>query len=211
MSTIQHWLAPLLVPLVMVAGCSNGGNGGGTPTTDTTLAPPAGLVERDESPIYAVGITIVPETISNSGGAIAQCTVSPPLAPGLTLDPQTCTITGTPTDPSHATVYTITASNAAGSATTRVEIEVKDAPIPPDGLDYLHRSVVYVANTPITPNISAGREPAALGGAVRHIPPPCWLTAVSSWQGDSAPAGAMRSTRPNCMTRPPVAGRRQAT
>jgi len=154
MSTIQRWLATVLVLLVMVAGCSNGGNGGGTPTTNTTLAPPAGLVERDESPIYAVGSTIVPETISNSGGAIAQCTVSPPLAPGLTLDPQTCTITGTPTDPSHATVYTITASNAAGSATTRVEIEVKDAPIPPDGLDYLHRSVVYVVNTPITPNMS---------------------------------------------------------
>lgn len=155
-----RWLATLLMPLaIAVAGCSNGGGSGGGGNTNA-LAPPAGLVERDESPIYAVGVPVVPETVSNSGGAISQCTVSPPLPPGLSLDPQNCTISGTPAGISHATVYTVTASNAAGSTTTRVEIEIKDTPIAPDGLDYLDRSIVYPTNAPITPNtpISTGGE-----------------------------------------------------
>ncbi len=151
-----RWLATLLMPLaIVVTGCSNGDGG-----TTNVLAAPAGLVERDESPIYAVGVPIVPETVSNSGGAITQCTVSPPLPPGLSLDSQSCTISGTPVGVSHATVYTVTASNAAGSTTTRVEIEVKGAPIAPDGLDYLDRSIIYPTNASITPNtpISTGGE-----------------------------------------------------
>ncbi|WP_244223028.1 Ig domain-containing protein [Cupriavidus lacunae] len=142
---------------IILTGCSNGGSGS---STTNAPAPPAGLVERDESPIYAVGVPVVPETVSNSGGAISQCAVSPPLPPGLSLDPQNCTISGTPTGVSHASVYTVTGSNAAGSTTTRIEIEVKDAPIAPDGLDYLDRSVIYLTNAPITPNmpISTGGE-----------------------------------------------------
>ena len=157
-----RWTAVLFMTLaVAMAGCSNSDNGGtGASATPPAPTAPTGLVARDESPIYAVGITIVPDTVRHSGGDVTQCTVSPPLAAGLTLDPQTCTISGTPTDVSHATVYTITASNAAGSATTRVEIEVKATQIPPDGLDYLHRSVIYVANAAILPNfaISTGGE-----------------------------------------------------
>nr|WP_315594967.1 kelch repeat-containing protein [uncultured Cupriavidus sp.] len=153
-------LATLLMPLAIVlAGCGNGSSDSGGSTTNVVTAP-AGLVERDESPIYAVGVPIVADTVSNSGGAIAQCTVSPPLPPGLNLNPQDCTISGTPTGSTHATVYTITASNAAGSTTTRVEIEVKDVPIAPDGLDYLDRSIIYPINASITPNtpISTGGE-----------------------------------------------------
>ncbi|MEJ8815899.1 kelch repeat-containing protein [Variovorax ureilyticus] len=156
-----HWLATVLVPLATtLTGCSGGGSNdivSGSPT------PPAGLVERDESPIYAVGVPVVPDTVSNSGGAITQCSVSPPLPSGLSLDPQNCTISGTPAGVSHATVYTVTASNAAGSTTTRVEIEVKDAPIAPDGLDYLDRSIVYPANATITPN-----TPISTGGEITH-------------------------------------------
>ncbi|PLP99410.1 kelch repeat-containing protein [Cupriavidus pauculus] len=155
-----RWLAILLMPLaIILTGCSNGGSDSGGSTTNA-LTPPAGLVERDESPIYAIGVPIVAETVSNSGGAISQCTVSPPLPPGLSLNPQNCTISGTPTGSSHAMVYTLTASNAAGSTTTRVEIEVKDVPIAPDGLDYLDRSIIYPINASITPNtpISTGGE-----------------------------------------------------
>lgn len=148
-----HWRASLLSALAIgVTGCSDGG--GGAP------ALPAGLVMRDEAPVYAVNVAVVPETVETSGGAVTQCSVSPPLPKGLNLDPKTCTISGTPTEASHATVYTVTATNAAGSTTTRVEIEVKDAPIAPDGLDYLDRSVIYVTDAPITPNkpISTGGE-----------------------------------------------------
>jgi N-acetylneuraminic acid mutarotase len=151
---IARWLTPLPIALaIAVTGCSDGGGGGGMP--------PSGLVMRDESPIYAVQVPIVPEAASNSGGAITQCTVSPPLPAGLSLDPKTCTISGTPTEVTHATVFTITATNSGGSTTTRIEIEVKDAPVAPDGLDYLERSVTYVTGTPITPN-----TPIATGGQI---------------------------------------------
>ena len=151
-----RWLATLLVPTaITLAGCLSGGSDG-----TTVVAPPTGLVERDESPVYAVGVPVVRNTVSNSGGAISQCSVSPPLPAGLYHDPHDYTISGTPTGESHATVYTVTASNGAGSSTTRVEIEVKDAPIAPDGLDYLDRSIVYPVNALITPNtpISTGGE-----------------------------------------------------
>lgn len=144
-----------LVSLVtLAAGCQGNGSNG------VTSAPPAGLAEHDSTVVYAQGIAIIPETLSNSGGAITQCSVSPPLPAGLVLDPQTCAISGTPTTVSNDTVYTITGSNEAGSESTRIEIEVKDAPIAPDGLDYLDQSVIYPTNAPITPNtpLSAGGE-----------------------------------------------------
>jgi hypothetical protein len=126
-----------LVSLVtLAAGCQGSGSNG------VTSAPPAGLAERDSSVVYAQGIAIIPDTLSNRGGAITQCSVSPPLPAGLVLDPQTCAITGTPTTVSNDTVYTVTGSNAAGSASTRLEIEVKDHAIAPENLSYLDGSVV---------------------------------------------------------------------
>src|SRR5262249_4041654 len=144
----------LLIALaIATGGCSDDGGGG--------TAAPSGLVMRDESPIYARDVDVVPETVDNSGGTITQCTVSPPLPAGLSLDPRDCTIRGTPTEVSHATVYTLTATNGAGSTTTRVEIEVKETQIAPDGLDYLDRAVIYVTGTPITPN-----KPIGTGGEI---------------------------------------------
>ncbi|MFI5161292.1 MAG: gliding motility-associated C-terminal domain-containing protein [Sphingobacteriales bacterium] len=53
------------------------------------------------------------------------------LPPGLAFDPQTGTIGGTPTAPSPATDYTVTAYNAGGSNSTIVNITVIDnTPIP---------------------------------------------------------------------------------
>jgi hypothetical protein len=138
----------------LVAGCQ--GNGG----NDATSAPPAGLAYRDSSEVYAQGAAIIPNTLSHSGGAITQCSVSPALPAGLTMEPQTGTITGTPTAVTHDTVYTVSCSNAAGSATTRLEIEVKATAIAPENLSYRESSVVYVTNQQITPNtpITAGGE-----------------------------------------------------
>lgn len=153
-------LVAVLASLAIIAllGCSGGSSG-----SSTSEAPPAGLAARDESPIYAVGVPIVPQTVSNSGGAISKCSVSPPLPSGLTLNPQNCTISGTPAEVSHATVHTVTAGNAAGDTSARVEIEVKDEVIPPDGLDYLDRSIIYPINAPITPN-----TPIGTGGEITH-------------------------------------------
>lgn len=150
----------MLLLTTLVVGCSGSGNGGGAAGGSTASAPPAGLIERDATVVYAVGNEIVPDTLTNSGGPITQCGVSPALPAGLTMDPATGTITGTPAAVMHDAVYTITCSNAAGSASTRLEIEVKDHVIAPENLGYLEASVVYVTNLQIKPNtpITTGGE-----------------------------------------------------
>uniref|UniRef100_UPI003F490E59 TauD/TfdA family dioxygenase n=1 Tax=Cupriavidus yeoncheonensis TaxID=1462994 RepID=UPI003F490E59 len=80
----------LLTTLVaVVAGCSGSSNGG-----VTTSAPPAGLTEHDATVVYAVGNEIVPDTLTSGGGSITQCSVSPALPAGLTMDPATGRISG---------------------------------------------------------------------------------------------------------------------
>ncbi|MGF6300437.1 MULTISPECIES: Ig domain-containing protein [Paraburkholderia] len=154
-------LTGLLLLLVMLfAGCHGGSSGGAV----VTQGPPAGMTERDEYVVYAEGQEIVPDTPSSSGGTITHYSVSPPLPAGLSLNPQTGAITGTPTTVSNATVYTVTGTNAAGSTTTLVEIEVKSTAVAPDSLSYLDDSVIYVTNSAITPN-----APTASGGEITQF------------------------------------------
>ncbi|MGO9930695.1 MAG: YncE family protein [Steroidobacteraceae bacterium] len=55
-------------------------------------------------------------------GTVTQYSVAPTLPAGLTLDPSSGQITGTPTVPTAATVYTITAANSAGSTSFGLSI-----------------------------------------------------------------------------------------
>ncbi|MEM5403144.1 kelch repeat-containing protein [Paraburkholderia unamae] len=145
----------LLLVVTLVAGCHGGGDNG------TASVAPAGLTERDVAVVYAQGAEIVPDTFSSGGGTITQCSVSPPLPAGLSIDPQTCAITGTPGGISPDTVYTITADDPAGSESVRVEIEVKPEAVAPETLNYLDTSVIFTANTPIIPD-----TPIATGGEI---------------------------------------------
>jgi len=74
--------------------------------------------------------TAVPTTsFTNTGGAIASCTISPTLVSGLALA-NDCTITGTPTATQVATTHTVTATNASGNGTATVSITVNDVAAP---------------------------------------------------------------------------------
>ncbi|MGF6810154.1 N-acetylneuraminic acid mutarotase [Paraburkholderia sp. Clong3] len=153
-----RWLTGLLILLAMLlAGCHGGGSGG----IEITQGPPAGMTERDASVVYAEGQAIIPDTPSSSGGTITQYSVFPPLPAGLSLNPQTGAITGTPITVSNATEYTVTGTNAEGSDTALVEIEVKPSAVAPDSLTYLDDSVIYVTHAAITPN-----TPTASGGEI---------------------------------------------
>jgi hypothetical protein len=156
--TVLLWLSTWLA-VGLAAGFAAGCHGGGD--SSTAAAAPAGLTERDAAVVYVKRDQIIPNTPSNSGGTITQCSISPPLPAGLVLDPQTCAISGTPTAVTHATAYAVTGSNASGSDSARVEIEVKAEPTAPEGLGYLDTSIVYVTNAPITPN-----TPIATGGEI---------------------------------------------
>ncbi len=71
---------------------------------------------------------------ATTSGVVTSCAVSPALPAGLNFNTTTCAITGTPTGISPATNYTITASNASGSANTTVTIAVN--PPAPTNLVY---------------------------------------------------------------------------
>ena len=90
-------------------------------------------------------------------------TIDKTLPPGLTFDPTTGIIDGTPTAASPATNYTVTAYNAGGSSSTIVNITVKVNSIPvlaPPIISYPTPNT-YTANSPIPP-----LGPTNTGGAV---------------------------------------------
>jgi hypothetical protein len=104
-------------------GWGLGGEGqlGGSPT----VVLPAGLAYAVNPAGYVPGAAITPNSPSSSGGAIDSYSVSPPLPAGLALDAVTGVISGTPTAAVARAAYVVTATNAAGSATATLSLEVQ--------------------------------------------------------------------------------------
>ncbi len=70
------------------------------------------------SGVYGTLMTVTPTTLTNNGAAITNCTVSPALPAWATINPTTCVISGTPTGSLDSTIYSITATNAAGTSSS---------------------------------------------------------------------------------------------
>lgn len=142
----------LLVLTCLLLGCSD---------EDPALQPPAGLMYGMTSATYQVGNPIVANRPTASGGAVDRYTIVPALPTGLSLDADSGAITGTPTAESVSAVYTVTAQNKAGSATARLEIEVRSVGAAPVMLSYREAAVTYTAGQPITAN-----APTSSGGPI---------------------------------------------
>jgi hypothetical protein len=146
--------------LLMVA-CGGGGAVGGGAGTPEQLTPPQNLQ-------YGAGIGEVglpygpfPPTVS---GTVTGYSVSPALPAGLTLDPTSGAISGTPLAASPATTYTVTARNDAGAATTALSLVV----LVPPTLAYASPVTVRVgaALTPVVPTVSGNIDTLSIQPAL---------------------------------------------
>jgi len=128
---------------------------------------------------YTVGTAIAADTPTLSGGVVTSYSANSALPPGLSLSSGTGAISGTPTKVSAAANYTITASNAAGSATATVSIAVN--PAAPATLAYAANPAAYNVGVAIAAN-----APTSAGGAVASysaVPTLPWGLSMDSTSG----------------------------
>jgi len=110
----------LAVVLAGLAAC--GGSGGGGSGT-APIAAPSNLVYSDADALELSGVEIAP-LLPTFDGDVDLFEVAPALPAGLLLDPSTGVLAGSPLAPAPRDVYTITASNAGGSTSVDVRIEI---------------------------------------------------------------------------------------
>jgi hypothetical protein len=153
----------LVIAVALFMGACGGGGGEAMPApSNLQYALGTGEVGSPYGPY--------PPSVS---GTVTGYSVSPALPAGLTLDPTSGVISGTPLAASSATTYTVTASNGAGAATAVLTLVVL-APTP-SGLTYDHgypvTGTVGALLTPLVPTLTGHAD------AFRVFPPlPAGLT-----------------------------------
>ncbi len=128
------------------------------PFTVTVVTDPPANLSYNTPNVYNVGNTITPLNPTSTGGPITQYTIGPSLPAGLTIDPTTGIISGSPSAVSTQTSYTVTGTNASGTVTATVVITVNVAP--PVSLSYNTPNVYRVGTTIIALN------PTSTGGPI---------------------------------------------
>ncbi|PKA15712.1 putative Ig domain-containing protein [Leptospira haakeii] len=83
---------------------------------------------------FSLSETIYPIELITGGNGFLDCTATPELPTGMTLDTNSCGISGTPSGIKSPANYTITATNSYGSSQTVLNITVNN--LPPSALNY---------------------------------------------------------------------------
>ncbi len=106
-------------------------NSGGSATVELIITvndvPPSDLTYDPNPAVYVRGVAITPNTPSIGGGPVVSFSVSPVLPDGLSLDPATGVISGTPTAVTAQANYVVTATNSGGSTTANLSITVNSS------------------------------------------------------------------------------------
>jgi uncharacterized repeat protein (TIGR01451 family) len=142
-----------------VSATNSGGTAKGTLTLAVNDSPPSGLTYGTTVITGTIGQATAPDAPSSTGGVVLAYAISTPLPTGLSFDTTTGIISGTPTELSPSTTYTVTATNSGGAATTTVTVVVDN--IPPSALTYASNPAVFTINEAITNDV-----PSSAGGAV---------------------------------------------
>ena len=140
--------ATVQIPRTTYTVTATNSTGTGTANVDITVTiPPPTNLTYTNPPVYYTGTTI--STLSPTvTGFVASYSIDKSLPAGLFFNTSTGTITGTPTEAIPRTIFTITATNAAGSSTYALPITVL---IPaPSALSY-NTPNVYEEGIDITP------------------------------------------------------------
>ena len=120
-------LGASLLTLLTLAACGGGGGGGSddpTPPTPPTLEAPSNLAYAGSPGLFRAAEAVADMTPTSAGGTPTLYEVSPALPAGLSLDPTTGVISGTPTTPAAGSPFVVTASNTAGSTTANVTLAI---------------------------------------------------------------------------------------
>jgi hypothetical protein len=134
-------------------------NAQGSTTTSVNIAindiAPDNLIYPTPA-VFVEGAPIAPITPAVSGGPVTGYSVTPTLPTGLSIDPSTGVISGTPTIITAGADYTVTAVNSGGKTTATLNLTVNDAA--PFGLSYPTpgRFTRGIGITSLTPTVSGG-------------------------------------------------------
>jgi hypothetical protein len=145
----------------LMVACGGGGAVGGSTSGGSSsgaTSAPSGL-QYGGNTVGDVGTPYGPlqPTVT---GAVSGYSVSPALPAGLSLDPSTGVISGTPLTAAPKGTYTITASNEAGTATTALNLVVL---VPPTALTYPPvTGTVGAALTQAVPTLSGDADAFAV-------------------------------------------------
>jgi len=147
------WLSRIASLALAVAACGLVACGGGGGGSDGGSAPSA---LSYTSPVIATAGTAITALVPKVTGSVTSYAVTPGLPAGLSLNSVSGAISGTPSAAATQAMYTITASNSAGSTTFGLSITVKVAP--PRALSYASPQMypAGVAIAPLMPSIGGG-------------------------------------------------------
>ena len=105
----------------VLAGCGGGGSGNGNDPPTPPPAPSGLSYPAPQNLLLNSAMTPVRPTVT---GTVTSYGVTPALPPGLSLNPTTGEISGTPTQLTASAPYTITASNSSGSTSFALTLTV---------------------------------------------------------------------------------------
>ena len=128
------------------------------------------------TPVYALTInqsaTLSPAL---AGGTPTACSANPTLPTGLSINPNTCVVSGTPTALSSNATYTITATNIAGTSSSKFDLSINAAVVAPSALSYSGTPYSFTkdSSVSITPTYSNGTPTSCtvkIGATVTTLP-----------------------------------------